>query len=851
MSRTGQHASSELAPTSPATSISLKLMLRLLWREWQSGELRLLMLALLVAVTASCAVGFFTDRVERAMISQAQTFLGADLVVRTSRPFQMESRPVDLRQQASQFNLNYSEQQVFASMLMSGTDMLLSSIKVVDEAYPLKGELKISKGLDQPAESVTRGPEPGTLWVEPRILQALNAEVGDTIELGASEFQLAYLLMHEPDRSGGWFSLQPRAIMAAADLPATQVIQPGSRVRYRYLFDGADTNVAAFREWVEPLLQTSERILDIHEENRSLGNTLSRASNFLNMAGLLAVVMAGIAIAMATRRYCERHFDSAALLRCLGQSQRQIMKLFILQLLTAGTLISLVGVLCGWLAQYALVSIMSGLIPVSLPGPGLTPALTGFSTGLMVLLGFALPPILRLSKVTPLRVLRRELTPLPTSAWLAYGLAAVLLTLLFWLYTRDIALTLMTLGTGAIAAIILGALTWQLLRQIVRIPGGLSWRLASRNLVRHRSDSLAQLFAFGLTLCAMALILSVRTDLVNNWEERLPDNAPNYFLINIQPFEVERLESYFAEHDIDSSGLYPMVRGRLSQVNGQPAKAYVEARGEGRYSIRRELNLTFSDTLSPDNKIVEGRWWQPGDEDGVYISIEDDLAGDLGVGIGDTLSFTFADQQVTAEILSLRSLQWESMNPNFFVVFNPGALEGLPANYITSFHLPSERSQLATELMKQFPTLTLLEIDQLLSNIRNIIAQVSIGVQYVMLFVLFAGITVLLAALVSSIDERLREGALLRTIGADSATLKRMLNIEFLLIGGLAGGLAAATTEVVCYVVYGYLFDLDYQVGYWRWLVLPLSGATLVCITGRFGARRITRQSPMGVLREL
>ncbi|WP_207062376.1 ABC transporter permease [Motiliproteus sp. SC1-56] len=824
--------------------MNARLALRLLLREWRGGELRLLLVALCIAVTASCAVGFFTDRVERALLRQATEFLGADLVLRTARPF-----PADLAAQARQRGLNYSEQLQFPSMLIHGEQMLLASIKAVDDRYPLKGQPRVAAGPGEAGQPRAGGPAPGTLWVEPRILQSLALEVGDELELGAARLQVAGVLTHEPDRGGGLFSLRPRALMHQQDLAATQVIQPGSRLRYRYLFSGPDAALEPFRAWLKPQLVSSQRLLDIAEENPSLGATLSRARTYLNLAGLLAVIMAGVAVAMTARRFSERHFDSAALLRCFGQSQRQILFLFALQLVLAGVAAALAGVALGWLTQFGLVQLLSGLLPAALPPAGVQPGLTGFATGLLVLGGFALPPLLRLSRVSPLRVLRRELSPLPPSAWLVYGLAALLILGLLWSYSGDLQLTLLLALGGTGGALLLGLVGWGLLRLAARIPGPLAWRMALKNLLRQPRASLGQLLAFGLTLAAMALILVVRNDLMSNWQQQLPENAPNYFLINVQPQQVAPLREHLDARGITHSGLYPMVRGRLSKLNGEDADTLLSPLSPGRRAIRRELNLTFSDTLAPDNRILEGRWWQPQDRGQPLISLEQGLAADLGVGVGDRLGFRFGERELEARITSVRSLEWGSMRPNFYVIFPPGGLADLPATYITSFYLPAERQAEIAPLMRAFPTLTLLEVDRLLANIRDIIDQVALAVEYVLLFVLAAGLTVLFAALAATLDERLDSGALMRALGTEGPLLRRLQGLEFALLGALAGLLATVLVEGISFWLYR-LLELRYQPSVALWLALPLAGALLVGGAGLLGTRRVVRQSPLKVLRE-
>ena len=470
---------------------------------------------------------------------------------------------------------------------------------------------------------------------------------------------------------------------------------------------------------------------------------------------------------------------------------------------------------------------------------------------MLVLAGFTLPPLLRLSRVSPLRVLRRELDPLPASAWLVYGVSSALILTLLWAHSQDLKLTLLLGLGGGIGTLLLGLLGWGLLRLLAKLHGPLSWRLALNNLMRRPSAGIGQLIAFSLTLAAMALILLVRADLVDSWQRSLPDDAPNHFLINIQPDQVEPLRQYLQQQQIPFSDLYPMVRGRLSHINGVDAQQLLPKKSPGRRAISRELNLTFSDQLAADNKILEGRWWTAQDQGQPLISLEHQLARDLGVGVGDQLRFDFGYRAIDATIASLRSLEWGSMRPNFYVIFPPGGLEGLPANYITSFHLPAEQRQELVTLMKQFPTLTLLEVEQLLGNIRSIIAQVTLAVEYVLLFVLAAGITVLFAALASSLDERMHEGALLRTLGARSRLLQRMLGIEFMLLGAVAGLSAALLVELMRFGIYRQLLDLDYSLHPGLWLLCPLAGALLVGSAGWLGTRKLVTVTPLRILRAM
>ncbi|WP_210395781.1 ABC transporter permease [Motiliproteus sediminis] len=820
------------------------LALRLLAREWRSGELRLLTLALAIAITASCAVGFFTDRVERALLRQATTFLGADLALQSAHPSQL-----DLRRQARNAGLSYSEQQRFSTMVSAEGETLLVSVKAVDSAYPLRGDLRLSRDIQAQPFSQRGAPATGTLWAEPRVLQGLNASPEQPLTLGISQFTLGALIVNEPDRGGGLISLRPRLIINLDDLPDTRLVQPGSRVTYRYLFSGDAAAIQQLRDWLTPQLRPGERLLDVRQENPSIGGTMERARRYINLSGLLAVSMAAIAIAMAARRYTRRHYDTAALLRCLGQSQGRIMRLFCIQLLVAGTLATLLGIALGWLAQWGLVALLGELLQIELPPGGWRPALTGAATGLLILLATALPPLLQLASVSPLRVLRRELAPIAPASTLIYGLAISVAIGLLWLYSGDYSLAIL-LGGGSVAGTaLLAGLGWLLLRLVGRIPGPLPWRLALKNLYRHPRASLTQLTAFGLTLAAMALILVVRTDLVRDWQAQLPEDAPNHFLINIQPWEVDLLKDFLLQSDVRHSGIHPMIRGRLSHINGKPAAEQIPPDAPGRRGIRRELNLSWSADLAPDNRIEAGRWWQPQDYGRPYISLEAKLAKDLGVTLGDQLRFSFGDRQIDAEILSLRSLDWSSLRPNFFVIFAPGSLADLPATSITSFYLPASRGPWLRQLVQQFPTLTLLEVAPLLENLRAVVAQVSLAAEYVLFFVLAAGITVLFAGLANSIDERLRESALLRTLGAGSTLIRRMLSIEFLLLGALSGLLAALLAQAGIFALYQ-LLQLAPRFHLLLWISAPLVGALLVWLAGRLATERILHQAPIALLRD-
>jgi putative ABC transport system permease protein len=559
-----------------------------------------------------------------------------------------------------------------------------------------------------------------------------------------------------------------------------------------------------------------------------------------------------VAIAMGARRYSERHFDVSAMMRCFGATQRDIVMIFVPQFLLLGLAASAAGCACGWLTQEAIFYLLKDLRPAGLPPAGAAPIVFGFFTGLLTLMGFALPPLLRLKRVSPLRVLRRELTPLPPAAWLMYGSAAAAVVILMWRQTGSLLLTTAVLASGLVAAVILALFAGALLRISRNITQrvGAAWRFGLDNLWRHTRASISQILAFGLAIMAMAVIALLRTDLLSTWQAQLPPNTPNHFAFNILAQDVTAMQRFFTTHRIQTSALYPMVRGRLTDINGQPVTAAVTKEESGNEALQRELNLSWTDTLPPDNRLVAGAWWEKSPP-GRRVSVEEKLANKLNIRVGDELGFSIAGQVLSAQVASIRTVQWDSFHPNFYMIFPRGTLDAFPATYLTSFYLAPEQKTLLTSLVRAFPAVTVLEMDQVLAQVRTILAQVTAAVELVLLFVLAAGFAVLFAALAASLDERFYEGALLRVLGASRRQLRAAHLAEFILLGVLAGLLAAIGTELIAYVLYTRAFELEYRFKWPVWLAAPLAGGVLIGLAGYFGTRRVVIQSPLTILREL
>ncbi|UZE88128.1 ABC transporter permease [Pseudomonas viciae] len=822
------------------------LAVRQLLRDARAGELRVLFFALLVAVAASTAIGYFGARLNGAMMMRATEFLGADLLLEGSSP----ARPEQIRS-GTELGLEHARVVEFSSVVATDNGIQLSSIKAADDIYPLRGELKSAPAPFAPEETGGR-PNPGEAWVEARLLTALDLKIGDSIDVGNQTLRLSRVLTYEPDRAGNFYSLTPRVLINLKDLDATGVVQPGSRVSYRDLWRGPATALQTYRDLIKPGLEANQRLQDARDGNRQIGGALGKAERYLNMASLVAVLLSGVAVALSANRFATRRFDASALLRCLGLSRRETMVLFSLQLTILGLLASISGALLGWIAQLGLFALLHDLLPTTVPPGGLLPAIAGIGTGLVALAGFALPPLAALGRVPPLRVLRRDMLPIPSSSWVIYGAALGALGLIMWRLSLDLVLTFALLGGGVVAALVLGGLLLLLLQSLRRMlaRASLPWRLGLGQLLRHPLAAAGQALAFGLILLSMALIALLRGELLDTWQNQLPKNAPNYFALNILPNDKQAFTDKLLALSAQSAPLYPVVPGRLISINGEPAKEFVTKDSAGDRALQRDLSLTWAADLPPGNVVTAGTWWSQQPTDDIPgVSVEGKVAENLKIKLGDRLVFSVGGVNREAKVTSLREINWDNFQPNFFMIFQPGTLKDLPATYLTSFYLAAGHDQQIVDLARSFPAVTILQVEALLEQLRSILAQVTLAVEYVLLFVLAAGMAVLFSGLQATLDERIRQGALLRALGAERPLLVKARRIEFGLLGAVSGLLAALGSELVSLVLYRYAFDLPWHPHPWL-LVLPLVGALLIGAAGVFGTRRALNASPLTVLRE-
>ncbi len=824
----------------------LALALRMLARDWRARELRLLGAALVIAVAAVTAVAFFSDRVHQAMLGQAAEMLAADLAVESP-----DALPEALAGHARALGLRTAQTIELPSVILHGDQTVLVEVKGVSPEYPLRGALRIADrvfGADRRAPGL---PGADAAWVDPKVVTLLGTRPGARIGLGEAKLRVTAVLTREPDRAWSLFHLAPRVLISLDTLTATGLVSPASRVKHRLLVAGERTALAHFRGWLGRHLPEGAHLIDLDEARPELRLTLDRGASFLSLASLCAVVLAGAAIALASRRFAERQADASAILRCLGASRRRVLALFGLGLLGLGLSASLAGCLAGYAAQAVLAALLAGWIDGGLPAPSAAPLLLGTGVGLVTLAGFSLPALLRLGGVSPLRVLRRELGAPPGRAWVAgAGAGAVLCALMIW-QAGDAGLALRLLGglAATLGALLLAALLLVRALGALRHRGGTTLRYALAGLVRSPGTSALQLAGFGLGMTALLLLGVVRADLLSTWERSLPPDAPNEFLINIQPDQVQGVRGFLAAKGLPNAGFYPMIRGRLTHIAGRKVSPEAYTTSRTRALAAREFNLSSATELQPDNRILQGRWWSAAERDRPWLSVEQGIAERLGIHLGDQLEFLVAGEPVRGEVKSLRSVRWDSFNPNFFVIGTPGVLAGQPATWITSVHLPPERGEVAAELVRAFPSVTLLDVSALIAEVRGLMDRGSLAVEYVFLFTLAAGLLVLYAGIQASREARIREAAVLKTLGMSQRRLLAAVAVELGTLGGLAGLLAAGAAGLIGRVLAAQVFDLAYAPAPWLWLLGGAAGALGIGAAGVIAAFPLVLTPPWQVLR--
>jgi len=843
----------------------LKLALRLLLRDWRAGELRVLALALIVAVASVTSVGFFADRVRQALLRDAHQLMGADLVLVGDQPW---SR--DLPTEIQRRGLGFAETATFVSMARYGEAATLTGVKAVSNDYPLRGKLRVAAGLNQPDNETDVVPLPGVAWIDERLAVALSLQLGDAVEIGKLKLTVGAILTLEPDRSASFFNFAPRLIMHFDDLAESGLVATGSRVRYSLLAAGEPEAIAAFEQWATPRLSRGQSLQSLTNARPEIRNTLDRSQQFVGMTALLAVILAAVAVSLATRRYSRRHQDAYAIMRCFGATSGRLLRLAAMEFLVLGLLASAVGCLIGYGAQFVIAGLVAEFIGARLPVPSLLPALQGFLTGLALLLGFALPPLLQLRNIPALRVLRSDIGLPQQGVLVAWGIGlAVIATLLVW-QAGDIKLGLVVLGGFAAAFVVFGVLAQAALRGLGRLVQGnghdgngngtgsgngeraasrIMWRYGIANLRRQARANTVQILALAMGLTAVLLLTFTRGDLLATWKGTVPPDAPNRFIVNIQPDQREPLLALFAAEGVPAPVVYPMIRGRLQALNGEPVRTE-EFEERDRRMADREFNLSYMATLPGGNELIAGRWFGAADGKAGAFSVEEGIARRLGWKLGDTLTWQVAGRDYTAPITSVRKLNWDSMRVNFFAIASPGLMDDAPTSFITSFHLPQEKAGFGTAVSQRFTNLTVIDMSAIVRQAQGVIDQVVRAVQFVFLFALGAGVLVLYSALLSTQDERQKEAALMRSLGASRAQILSAQRAEFAVLGVLAGLLAALGATAIGWAIASVVFQFPYQLNHWVWLAGPAAGLLCVAFNAWAGARAALNHPPLLVLRE-
>jgi putative ABC transport system permease protein len=829
----------------------LRLGWRTLWRDVRSGELRLLIVAVTLAVAALTAVGFFADRLQGGLQRDARQLLGGDAVVSSDNP-----PPPAFEDMARSLRLQVVHTLGFPTMARAsdaqGGAAKLVALKVVEPGYPLRGKLRVTTAPDAPDAPTSDTPAKGEAWVEAGLLDAVGLKVGDPLLLGDARFTVGRIITIEPDRGGGFMSFSPRVMITRADVEGTGLIQPASRLNYRMAVAGAEPDVQRYVKWADAEVKggvRGVRVESLQSGRPEMSQTLDRAQKFLSLVALLAALLSAVAVALAARGFAANHLDDCAMLRVLGQSQRTIASAYAFEFALVGLFASALGVALGFGVHYLFVALLAGLVDAALPAASFMPVLLGLGMGLTLLLAFGLPPVLQLAQVPALRVIRRDVGNLrPASLGVlaigVAGFAALLMTV-----SSDLVLGLIAVGGFAAAVLVFAALSWvavKLLRKSVNEATAPRWLvLATRQISARPAYTVVQVSALSVGLLALVLLVLLRTDLISSWRQATPPDAPNRFVINVMPEQSDAFQKSLRAAGVDKFDWYPMIRGRLVAVNGKTVSPDDYTEDRAKRLVDREFNLSHARSNPPHNDIVAGKWTE--DEVGA-ISVEEGIAKTLGLKLGDRLRFDIGGLENESRITSLRKVDWGSMRANFFVMYPVAELPDVPATFMGAFKAP-DTPGFDNALVHQYPNITNVDMTSTINQVQRVLDQVIRAVEFLFGFTLAAGLVVLFAAVTATREDRAREFAIMRAVGAGSSLLRQVQRTELVGVGLLAGFLASIVASIVGWALARYVFEFSWTVSLWVPLLGALAGAVLALAAGWWGLRDVLRRPVVDTLR--
>ena len=832
---------------------ALSLGWRTLWRDLRAGDLRLLIVAVTLAVAALSAVGFFSDRLKGGLQRDARQLLGGDAVIASDNP-----TPQAFIDKARALGLQSVTTLGFPTMGRAaeaqGGASKLVALKVVDTGYPLRGNLKVAGSPDAPGASTRDVPARGEAWVDAPVLEVLGLKIGQPLLLGDASLRIARIIVTEPDRGGGFMNFAPRVMINQADIAATKLIQPASRLTWRFAVAGANAPVAEFVKWADAEVKTPQvrgvRVESLESGRPEMRQTLDRAEKFLNLVALLAALLSAVAVALAARGFAASHLDASAMLRVLGQSQRTIAGSYAFEFALIGLFASALGVAIGFAVHYAFVLLLAGLVEAALPMPSLWPVVFGVGMGLTLLFAFGMPPVLQLAQVPPLRVIRRDVGNLkPASLGVLVvgvaGFAALLLAA-----SIDLKLGLIAVGGFGGAVLLFAGLSWlaiKLLRRSVNESTAPRWLvLATRQISARPAYAVVQVSALAVGLLALVLLVLLRTDLVNSWRRATPPDAPNRFVINVMPEQGEAFQKALRDAGVAKYDWFPMIRGRLVSINGRTIAPDDYSDERAKRLVDREFNLSTTPVKPPHNEVVAGRW---SDEEQGAVSVEAGIAETLGLKLGDTVKFDIGGAQTESKITSFRKVDWGSMRANFFVIYPVTTLKDVPVTFMTAFKAPGAKG-FDNALVRDFPNITDVDMTSTINQVQGVLDKVIRAVEFLFGFTLAAGLVVLFAAVTATREERAREYAIMRAVGARASLLRQVQRAELIGVGLLAGFLASIVAAVVGWALARYAFEFEWTVQLWVPLAGAVAGAVLAWAAGWWGLREVLRRPVVETLRQ-